>query len=90
MRVNCLTAKNNPGEIAMTKSTSNLHQWDDQLFLSNNQTEITAKIGEKQPSIISLFLLIFVTLSLYSLGFYQLSKALNNFVDIVVEKVELN
>ena len=74
----------------MTKSRNNLLQWDEQFSLSNNKTETTAKIGVKEPSIISLFLLIFVTLSLYSLSFYQLSKVVNNFVDIVVEKVEPN
>ncbi|MDJ0651055.1 MAG: hypothetical protein QNJ60_20365 [Xenococcaceae cyanobacterium MO_188.B19] len=72
----------------MGKSRNNLSQWSEELFLSNNKTETTAKIGAKEPSIISLFMLIFVTLSLYSFGFYQLSQAVNSFVDIVVEKVD--
>ena len=75
----------------MTKPTKNLlHQWGGQLFLNNHTTAITNKAEKKQPSIITLFLLIFVTLSLYSFGFYQLSKAVNHFVDIVIEKVESN
>ena len=74
----------------MAKSRNNLGQWDKQLFLSNNKIGKTAKIGGKKPSITSLLLLIFVTLILYSFGFYQLSKAVNNFVDIVIEKIEAN
>lgn len=74
----------------MVKSRNILLQWDEQLFLSKNKTEITPKTRGKEPSIISLLLLIFVTLILYSFGFYQLSKAVNNFVDIVIEKVEAN
>ena len=73
----------------MSQTRNNLLQWDEKLSLSNNKTETTAKIKAKEPSIISLFLLIFVTLSLYTVGFYQLSKAINNFVDTVVEKVAL-
>ncbi len=74
----------------MDKSTNNLRQWGEQLFFSNHKTAITNKIKEEKLSIINLFLLIFVTLSLYSFGFYQLSKAVNNVVDIVIEKVEAN
>ena len=74
----------------MSQTRNNLIQWDEQLSLGNNKTESTAKIKAKEPSIISLFLLIFVTLSLYSFGFYELSKAVNNFVDTVAEKVDNN
>ena len=77
----------------MSKSRTNLIQLSEPFFLSHEKTEITAKIETKKPSLLSLlslFLLIFVTQSLYSFSFYQLSKAVNNFVDTVVEKVEPN
>ena len=74
----------------MDKSRNNLTQLSEQLFLSHDQMGITAKKRAKEPSIVSLFLLIFVTLSLYSFGIYELSKGVNNFVDTVVEQVEPN
>ncbi|MGK7898116.1 MAG: hypothetical protein AB4372_31985 [Xenococcus sp. (in: cyanobacteria)] len=72
----------------MNKSRNNLIQLSGQLFLSNGKIGITDKKRAKEPSIISLFLLIFVTLSLYSFGIYQLSNGVSNFVDTVVQKVE--
>ena len=74
----------------MGKSRNNLPQLSGQLFLSNDPMGITAKRGAKEPSIISLLLLIFVTLSLYNFGIYELSKDVNNFVNTVVEEIEPN
>ena len=72
----------------MNKSKNNLIQLSGQISLSNDKIGITAKKKAKELSIISLLLLIFVTLSLYSFGIYQLSNGVSNFVDTVVEKVE--
>ena len=71
----------------MGKSRNNSPQLSGQLFLSNDKIGITAKRGGKEPSIISLFLLILVSLSVYSLGIYQLSKGVSNFVDTSMEKL---
>ena len=72
----------------MSQTRNNLLKWDKQFSLSNDQTEIISKTKAKEPSMLGLFLSIFVTLSLYTLGFYQLSKAVNNLVDTVEEKVD--
>ncbi len=80
--------ENQPGGIPMNKPSSSLLQLSEPCLLSNDKTEIKAKIETKEPSLLSVFFLILVILSLYSFSFYQLSKAVNNFVDTVVEKVE--
>ncbi|MDJ0647252.1 MAG: hypothetical protein QNJ60_00965 [Xenococcaceae cyanobacterium MO_188.B19] len=71
----------------MGKSRNNLTQILGQLFLKDDQTERTAKIEKKEPSTISLLLLIFVTLSFYNFEIYQLSNGVSNFVDTAMEKL---
>ncbi len=58
----------------MSQTRNNLNQLSGQLFLNNEETEITAKIEKKEPSIIGLLLLIFITLSVYSLGIDHLNN----------------
>ncbi len=71
----------------MSQTRNNLTQLSGQLVLNNEETEITAKIERKEPSIIGLLLLIFVTLSVYSLGIDQLNNGVNIFVDTAMEKL---
>ncbi len=72
----------------MSQTRNNLNQLlSEQLFLNNEETEITAKIEKKEPSIISLLLLIFITLSVYSLGIDQLNNGVNIFLDTTIEKL---
>ncbi len=72
----------------MNKSRNNLIQLSEQLFFNRDQIGMTPKKRAKEPSIISLLFLVFVTLSLYSFGIYQLSNSVSNFVDTIIQKVE--
>ena len=56
-------------------------------LLKDDQTERIAKIEKKEPSRISLLLLIFITLSLYNFEIYQLSNGVSNFFDTAMEKL---